>query len=419
MAKSPITLEELGQSAKAAAQLLANITTTEKNKALEAMAEALGKYADDILVANALDMVSGREKGLSNYFLDRLLLTTDRIKGMADGLRALVALPDPVGKVEDMWLGAQDIQIGRIRVPLGVVGIIYEARPNVTVDVAGICLKTGNAVILRGSGDAFNSNKIITNILATAATASGIPAGAIQLMEDTSREGAQQLMRLNKYLDVLIPRGGAGLINSVVANATVPVIETGVGNCHIYVDESADLASAEKIVLNAKTQRPSVCNAAETLLVHKNIAEDFLPMVGASLWESGVEVRGCPITRKYLSRAIPATEEDYETEFLSLIIAVKVVNSLAEAIEHINKYGTRHSEAIVTESYTNARIFQAQVDAAAVYVNASTRFTDGFQYGFGAEMGISTQKLHVRGPMGLEAMTTIKYIINGSGQVRA
>ncbi len=419
MAKSPITLEELGQSAKAAAQLLANITTTEKNKALEAMAEALGKYADDILVANALDMVSGREKGLSNHFLDRLLLTTDRIKGMADGLRALVALPDPVGKVEDMWLGAQDIQIGRMRVPLGVVGIIYEARPNVTVDVAGICLKTGNAVILRGSGDAFNSNKIITNILATAATASGIPAGAIQLMEDTSREGAQQLMRLNKYLDVLIPRGGAGLINSVVANATVPVIETGVGNCHIYVDESADLASAEKIVLNAKTQRPSVCNAAETLLVHKNIAEDFLPMVGASLWESGVEVRGCPITRKYLSRAIPATEEDYETEFLSLIIAVKVVNSLAEAIEHINKYGTRHSEAIVTESYTNARIFQAQVDAAAVYVNASTRFTDGFQYGFGAEMGISTQKLHVRGPMGLEAMTTIKYIINGSGQVRA
>jgi len=404
--------------AKTAARKLAILPTSTKNAALLAMANALKHRKETILEANAQDMAAAKEKKMAASFMDRLLLTEERIEDMADGLQALAALNDPVGKVDGMWFGAQNLQIGQVRVPLGVVGIIYEARPNVTADAAGICLKTGNAVILRGSGDALYSNKAITEILALAAENAGAPVGSIQLVADPSREIAQAMMRLNGYIDVLIPRGGAGLIKSVVANATVPVIETGVGNCHIYVDEGADIAQAVEIVHNAKVQRPSTCNAAETLLVHEKIAADFLPVVGERLTASGVELRVCPKASTYLPQGTPATEEDYATEFLALIMAVKVVENLDEAMEHIAAYGTHHSEAILTRDYARARRFQAEVDAAAVYVNASTRFTDGFQYGFGAEMGISTQKLHTRGPMGLLAMTTIKYIINGDGQIR-
>ncbi len=404
--------------AKAAARKLAILPTDTKNAALLAMANALRHRKETILEANAQDMTAAKEKKMSASFMDRLLLTEERIEDMADGLRALAVLTDPIGKVDGMWFGAQNLQIGQVRVPLGVVGIIYEARPNVTADAAGICLKTGNAVLLRGSGDALNSNKAIAEILALAAENAGVPAGSIQLVADPSRETAQEMMGLNGYIDVLIPRGGAGLIQSVVANATVPVIETGVGNCHIYVDAGADIAQAVEIVYNAKVQRPSTCNAAETLLVHEKIAADFLPVVGERLTAAGVELRVCPKAAAYLPQGIPAVAEDYQTEFLALILAVKVVTSMDEAIDHIATYGTHHSEAILTKDYARARRFQWEVDAAAVYVNASTRFTDGFQYGFGAEMGISTQKLHTRGPMGLLAMTTIKYIINGDGQVR-
>lgn len=407
-----------GELAKNAARKLAILPTQVKNNALMAMANALVHRKEAILEANAQDMANAKEKKMSPSFMDRLLLTEERIEDMADGLRALAALADPIGKVEGMWHGAQDLQIGQVRVPLGVVGIIYEARPNVTADAAGICLKTGNAVLLRGSGDALHSNKAITEILALAAENAGAPVGAIQLVADASREAAQEMMRLNGYIDVLIPRGGAGLIRSVVANATVPVIETGTGNCHIFVDASADLEQAVEIVYNAKVQRPSTCNAAETLLVHEAVAAEFLPLVAKRLSEANVELRACPLASRYLPEAIPATEEDYATEFLALILAVKVVPDIDAAMEHIATYSTKHSEAILTRDYANARRFQNEVDAAAVYVNASTRFTDGFQYGFGAEMGISTQKLHARGPMGLLAMTSIKYIINGDGQIR-
>ena len=407
-----------GELAKNAARKLAILPTQVKNNALMAMANALVHRKEAILEANAQDMANAKEKKMSPSFMDRLLLTEERIEDMADGLRALAALADPIGKVEGMWHGAQDLQIGQVRVPLGVVGIIYEARPNVTADAAGICLKTGNAVLLRGSGDALHSNKAITEILALAAENAGAPVGAIQLVADASREAAQEMMRLNGYIDVLIPRGGAGLIRSVVANATVPVIETGTGNCHIFVDASADLEQAVEIVYNAKVQRPSTCNAAETLLVHEAVAAEFLSLVAKRLSEANVELRVCPLASRYLPEAIPATEEDYATEFLALILAVKVVPDIDAAMEHIATYSTKHSEAILTRDYANARRFQNEVDAAAVYVNASTRFTDGFQYGFGAEMGISTQKLHARGPMGLLAMTSIKYIINGDGQIR-
>lgn len=411
-------LIHLGTLAKQAAAQLATASSEAKNHALLAMAAALEKGSDKILAANALDMAAEREKGQPAAILDRLLLTQDRIADMADGLRSLAALEDPIGKVDKMWYGAQHIQIGKMRVPLGVVGVIYEARPNVTSDVAGICLKTGNAVILRGSASAIHSNQVIVALLETATVMAGLPEGCIQLLTDTSRETAAQFMRMNEYIDVLIPRGGAGLIRSVVEGATVPVIETGTGNCHIFVDESADLAMAEAIVLNAKCQRPGVCNAMETLLVHKAVAAKFLPQIGAAFKQKGVEIRGDMETCRYIVEAKKATEEDYATEFLDLILAVKTVSSLEEAIAHINRYGTGHSEAIITQNYQNSRIFQQQVDAAAVYVNASTRFTDGFQFGFGAEIGISTQKLHARGPMGLEEMTTCKYIVMGEGQIR-
>mgnify|MGYP003302226756 FL=1 len=411
-------LQQKGQLAKEASYQLAVMTTEEKNKGLLAMADALETAMADVMAVNALDMDAAKANGKPQAFLDRLLLNESRIKDMADGLRAVAELPDPVGHVEGMWLNKDNLQIGKVAVPLGVIGMIYEARPNVTADAAALCLKSGNAVMLRGSGDAIHSNKKIAAVLSAAAEQAGIPAGAIQLVEDTSRETANEMMRLNEYLDVLIPRGGAGLIQNVVKNATVPVIETGVGNCHIYVDETADLQMAVDIIMNGKVQRPGVCNATESLLVHRNIAEKLLPMAAEQLLNAGVELRGCPETMQYISQCSQATVEDYATEFHSLILSVKVVDSMDEAILHIRKYGTKHSEVIVTNDYTNARKFQQMVDAAVVYVNASSRFSDGFQFGFGAEIGISTQKLHARGPMGLKALTSYKYIVNGEGQVR-
>ncbi len=421
MAEFALLEEQLlaqGQLARAAARKLAILSTEQKNAALMAMAAHLEAHCQEILAANAQDMAKAKQKGMSESLLDRLCLTEQRIKDMAGGLRTLAGLEDPVGKVDSMWYGAQNLQIGRVRVPLGVVGIIYEARPNVTADAAGICLKTGNAVILRGSGDAFQSNRTITGLLAQAAEQAGIPAGSIQLVQDPSRETANIMMTMNGLIDVLIPRGGAGLIQTVVKQATVPVIETGTGNCHIYVDATADLDNAVDICYNAKVQRPSVCNAVESILVHQDVAAAFLPMLGAAFDKAQVEIRGCERTRRCLPQAKAATEADYGTEFLDLIVSIKVVQDLDEAMDHIARYSTHHSEAILTKDYAAARRFQAEVDSAAVYVNASTRFTDGFQYGFGAEMGISTQKLHTRGPMGLEAMTSIKYIINGDGQCR-
>ncbi|MBQ5707032.1 MAG: glutamate-5-semialdehyde dehydrogenase [Peptococcaceae bacterium] len=411
-------LQQKGQLAKEASYTLAVMTTEEKNKGLLAMADALEQAMDDIMAANALDMEAAKANGKPQSFLDRLLLNEGRIKDMADGIRAVAELPDPVGHVEEMWLNKDNLQIGKIAVPLGVIGMIYEARPNVTADAAALCLKSGNAVMLRGSGDAIESNKKIAAVLSSAAERAGIPHGAIQLIEDTTRETANEMMRLNEYLDVLIPRGGAGLIQNVVKNATVPVIETGVGNCHIYVDETADLQMAVDIIMNGKVQRPGVCNATESLLVHKNIAEKLLPMAAEQLLNAGVELRGCAETMGYVAQCKTATNEDYATEFHSLILSVKVVESMDEAILHIRQYGTKHSEVIVTNDYTNARKFQQMVDAAVVYVNASSRFSDGFQFGFGAEIGISTQKLHARGPMGLKALTSYKYIVNGDGQVR-
>ena len=411
-------LQEKGRLAKDAAYQLAVLTTEQKNKGLLAMADALEAAMDEVIAANGLDMAQAKENGKPQSFLDRLLLTEGRVQDMADGLRAVAELPDPVGHVEEMWLNKDNLQIGKVAVPLGVIGMIYEARPNVTADAAALCLKSGNAVMLRGSGDAIQSNLKIASVLAKAAEEAGIPAGAIQLIEDTSRETVNEMMKLNEYLDVLIPRGGAGLIQNVVKNATVPVIETGVGNCHIYVDETADAEMAVEIIMNGKVQRPGVCNATESLLVHKNIAAEVLPLAAEKLLAAGVELRGCEETMQYIPQGKAATEEDYATEFHSLILSVKVVDGIDEAILHIRRYGTKHSEVIVTNDYAHARMFQQMVDAACVYVNASSRFSDGFQFGFGAEIGISTQKLHARGPMGLKELTSYKYIINGSGQVR-
>lgn len=412
-------LKEKGALAKEAAYRLGLVDTNLKDKALVKMAEDLEARCEEILAANSLDMEKAREKELSKAFLDRLQLTENRVKEMAQGLRALTNLSDPVGEVESMWTTTHGLQIGKMRVPLGVIGIIYEARPNVTVDAAGLCLKSGNAVILRGSSDAINSNIKIIEVISKSVEDVGLPPGSIQLIEDTSREVANQLLKLNEYLDVLIPRGGAGLIKNVVENATVPVIETGVGNCHVYIEADADLSMAERIIINAKTHRPGVCNAAETLLVHKDLAESFLPVVGKKLLELGVELRACPRAQKLIPGSIPARDEDFVVEFLDMVLAVKVVDDINEAIEHIRKYGTKHSEAIVTNDYTKARMFQRAVDAATVYVNASTRFTDGFQFGYGAEIGISTQKLHARGPMGLKELTSYKYIVFGDGQIRS
>lgn len=404
--------------AREAARQLAVLSTGDKNRALLGMAAALEENREAILAANAEDVSAAKAKGISGALLDRLTLNEKRLRDAAEGLREVAALPDPVGETVSMYRRPNGLEIGKVRVPLGVVGIIYEARPNVTVDAAGLCLKSGNAVILRGGSEAINSNKALVRVMARAVQENGLPGAAIQLIENTDRAAARELMTQTGLVDVLIPRGGAGLIRTVVENATVPVIETGVGNCHTYVDKAADLNMAVEIAENAKCQRPGVCNAMETLLVHKDIAADFLPRVAGVLTARGVELRGCERARQIVPEMKPATEADWETEFLDLILAVRVVDGLQEAIDHITRYGTGHSEAIITNDYTAARRFLAAVDAAAVYVNASTRFTDGQQFGLGAEIGISTQKLHARGPMGLEELTSTKFVIYGSGQIR-
>jgi glutamate-5-semialdehyde dehydrogenase len=409
---------EKASSAKEAARVLNSISTEVKNKALFAMAEALEKNIKNIIDANAVDMENGKNKGLTKSLLDRLLLDEKRINLMAEGLRDVAKLDDPVGEVIKMWRTPNELQIGQIRVPLGVIGIIYEARPNVTVDAASLCIKAGNSVILKGGSEAINSNKIIVDIISKAAIEAGLPEGCIEFVDIADREAVNVMMKLNGYIDVLIPRGGAGLINAVVQNSTVPVIETGVGVCHVYVDDSADLKMAEEIITNAKVQRPAVCNAIETILVHKDIAEKFLPIAADRLTGLGVELRGCEAARAIVPDMKEAVEADWSTEYLDLILAVKVVETMDEALNHIYKYGTKHSEAIITNNYSNSQRFLKEVDAAAVYVNASTRFTDGSQFGFGAEIGISTQKLHARGPMGLKELTTIKNIIYGNGQIR-
>lgn len=407
-----------GQKAKEASYVLMNATTTEKNNALLKMAEVLLKSSKEILEANKKDLENAIEKGTPKAMLDRLSLDESRINGMADGLKDVVSLPDPIGEVTGMWKRPNGLQIGKQRVPLGVIGIIYEARPNVTCDAAGLCLKSGNVVILRGGKEAINSNVAIVKALREGVKESGLPEDVIQLVENTDREVATEMMKLNQYIDVLIPRGGAGLIQSVVQNATVPVIETGTGNCHVYVDCDADLEMAKNIVINAKTSRPSVCNAEEKLLVNEKIAKEFLPIIYKALKEKDVEVRGDKKVLEVLNEATEIQDDEWGKEYLDYIIGVKIVKDVDEAINHINKYGTGHSEAIITNSYENSQKFLQRVDAAAVYVNASTRFTDGSEFGFGAEIGISTQKLHARGPMGLNELTTNKYIIYGNGQVR-
>lgn len=408
---------ELGKRARKAARALSTISTKVKNDALEQVAKALLDSEREILKANREDVLGAETKQISPALIDRLLLNKERIEEMAQALRDIVALPDPVGEIIRGWKVPTDLVIEKVRVPLGVVGMIYEARPNVTVDGAGLCIKSGNAVILRGGSLALASNTVLANIIAEAGEGAGLPKDTVQSLTNVSREAANELMKL-EYLDLLVPRGGPKLIEAVVENATVPVLWAGAGNCHVYVDKDADLEMASKIIVNAKCQRPSVCNAAETLLVHSKVAERFLPVAAEELIGQGVELFGCPRTRKIASKAKEATEEDWKTEYLDLKLAVKVVDSVEEAVDHINTYGTLHSEAIITENYSAARKFTEQVDAAAVFVNASTRFTDGGQFGLGAEIGISTQKLHARGPMGLEALTSTKYIVRGTGQIR-
>lgn len=406
------------QAAKQAAAKLAVTSTAVKNAALLAMAAALEAQQSEILAANERDMTAAAAKGMKSSMLDRLKLTAERISGMADGLRQVAGLADPVGNVIDGKTLPNGLHITKIRVPLGVIGIIYEARPNVTADAAGLCLKSGNAVILKGGSEAMESNKTVAAILAQAAEGAGIPAGSIQFIDTSDRQAVQELIHMNGLVDVVIPRGGAGLIQAVVRNASVPVIETGAGVCHTYVDKDADVEMAMKIAFNAKVQRPSVCNAMETLLVHKDIADKFLPMMLMMYNTSAVEIRGDEAVQEYSGQVHPATEEDWSTEYGDLRLSVKIVDSIEEAMAHIAKYGTGHSECIVTNNYQAAQLFQYTVDAAAVYVNASTRFTDGNEFGFGAEIGISTQKLHARGPMALPELTSTKYLINGNGQVR-
>ena len=412
-----MTLEEMGKRAKAAARELASAGNRKENALLHA-GEALWNRREVLLAANVLDVQAGKEQGMSQALLDRLALTEDRIRDMAKAVEDVAKAADPVGKVLSGGVLPNGLKIQKVAVPLGVIGIIYEARPNVTSDAAALCLKAGNAVILRGGKEAFRSNLAVTAILRDALREAGLSADCVQLVEDTSRQSAQELMALTDYLDVLIPRGGAGLIRSVKENARVPVIETGVGNCHVYVDASAQVAMAADIVYNAKTSRPSVCNAMETLLIHQDIAEKALPAIKARLDEKQVELRGCERAQAILPGIKAAEEADWETEYLDYILAVRVVDSLDQALEHIARYSTGHSECIVTENYANAQRFLNEVDSAAVYVNASTRFTDGGQFGLGAEIGISTQKLHARGPMGLEQLTSYKFLIEGCGQVR-
>lgn len=409
----------MGKLAKEAARKLALADSATKNRALAAVAKALRDNSDKIIAANKIDLENGKNNELSESLLDRLALSAARIDGIATGVEEIIALPDPIGVIESGSRRPNGLEVVKVRVPLGVIGIIFEARPNVTADAAALCLKSGNAVILRGGKEAIGSNKAIADVMREAVRSVGMDENCIQLIEDTSRESANALMKLNGYLDVLIPRGGAGLIKATVENATVPVIETGTGNCHAFVDESADLSMAADIVFNAKTSRPSVCNALETLLVHKNIADKALPAIKARLDEKNVELRGCERTREILGESvIPATDEDYATEFLDYILAVKVVDDLQSAIEHISKYSSGHSECIITENLQNATLFERAIDSSAVYVNASTRFTDGGEFGFGAEIGISTQKLHARGPMGAPQLTSTKFIVRGNGQIR-
>ena len=412
------TIDIMGQNAKAASRQLA-VAGEKKNDALKAIAKALLDHQTEIMQANQVDLDNGKVSGLSAALLDRLKLDEGRIRGVADGVLEVAALPDPIGTVISGSTRPNGMAITKVRVPLGVIGIIFESRPNVTVDAAVLCLKSGNAVILRGGKEAINSNKCLTAIMQEAIESVGLDRNCVQLIQDTSRQSSVELMELTEYLDVLIPRGGKGLIQAVVQNAKVPVIETGAGNCHVFVDESADIDMAANIIYNAKTSRPSVCNAIETILVHENIAEKALPVIKARLDEKNVELRGCEKTRAILGDSVkPAAESDWETEYGDYILAVKVVSSLEEATEHIAKYSTGHSECIVTKDYNNARKFTATVDSAAVYVNVSTRFTDGGMFGLGAEIGISTQKLHARGPMGLNELTSMKFIIEGEGQVR-
>jgi glutamate-5-semialdehyde dehydrogenase len=411
-------LNEIGKKAKQASGQLANLNTEKKNQILMLVADLLEKQSSTILEANAIDLEQGKTMGLKGAIVDRLTLSSERITGIAEGLREIVQLEDPIGEIEEMKKRPNGLLIGKKRVPLGVVGVIYESRPNVTADVAGLCIKTGNVCVLRGGKEAFQSNNAIVKIFHKAIIICELDPNMVQLVQNTSRESSVAMMKLNDYLDILIPRGGAGLIKAVVQNSTVPVIETGVGNCHVYVDDAADLEMAVSIIYNAKTHRPGVCNAAESLLVHEAVAFEVLPAIGKALKEGGVEIRGDEITCQLIPEAITAEEEDWATEYLDLVISSKVVGSVEEAIDHINKYGSMHSESIVTENYTHAQYFLDRVDAAAVYVNASTRFTDGFEFGYGAEIGISTQKLHARGPMGLKELTTNKYVIYGSGQIR-
>ena len=412
------TLDEIGSYARAAKPEILLLQTEKKNQALRAVAEALKARADDLISENAKDMQAGKENGMHQGLLDRLLLTEERIAQMAEGLIQLVALEDPIGEVFSMKKRPNGLLIGQKRVPLGIVGIIYESRPNVTADAFGLCFKTGNVVVLKGGSDAIHSNIAIVNVIRETLHELGITEDAIQLIEDTDRAATTAFMKRKDFLDVLIPRGGAGLIRAVVENSTVPVIETGTGNCHIYVDESADLDMAIDIIFNAKTQRIGVCNACESLVVHENAVKELMPRLKARLDEKQVEIRGDEKVRESVDHIVPATEEDWGTEYLDYILSVRTVSSIDEAIAHINRYNTGHSEAIITRDYANAQKFLEEVDAAAVYVNASTRFTDGFEFGFGAEIGISTQKLHARGPMGLMALTTTKYIIYGNGQIR-
>lgn len=411
-------LNTLGKNARNAEVLVRNLSANEKNEVLLKVAEALTENADTLTAANALDVENGRKNNMPEALVDRLLLTGDRIRGMAEGLRQVAALEDPVGEVLGMKKRPNGLMIGQKRVPLGVIGIIYEARPNVTADAFALCFKTGNVVILKGGSDAIHSNEAIVKCIREVLREQGITEDAIQLITDTSRETTAEFMKMNQYVDVLIPRGGRGLIKAVVENSTIPVIETGTGNCHTYVDETADLQMASDIIMNAKTQRVGVCNACESVLVHEKVKDEFLPVLARRLQEKQVEIRADEAACELIPGAVHATEEDWGREYLDYILSLKVVSSVEEAISHINQYNTGHSEAIITNNYEHAQKFLDQVDAAAVYVNASTRFTDGFEFGFGAEIGISTQKLHARGPMGLLALTTTKYIIYGNGQIR-
>lgn len=413
-----MSVTDMGKRGKQASRLLAQLSTLDKNRILTAMGQALITNQEKILAANALDVDAARANGLSEALIDRLRLTPDRLVGTAQGVLEVRGLEDPIGEGIQSFKRPNGLEITQVRVPLGVIGMIYESRPNVTVDAAALCLKSGNALILRGGSESIQTNRALAATIIEAGESAGMPPGAVQLIQDTNRELVTELIRMNDYLDVVIPRGGKGLKKAIIAGATVPVIETGAGVCHIYIDETADVDMAEDIVINAKVQRPGVCNALETLLVHQGVAQKVLPQIGKALAKAGVEIRACGQSLPLLPGAILATESDWEEEYLALILAIKVVPSLEAAIDHIYQYGTGHSEAILTNDYRNARKFQAEVDASAVYVNASTRFTDGSEFGFGAEIGISTQKLHARGPMGLRALTTSKYLIMGNGQIR-